>query len=118
VIESEFAARIDKIRARFALRLADNIQQTVVALPRMAGDDGDAVAVVARAYRWFHDITGMGSTVGYEATGRHGGVCAAILAGPFRAQRGLSPDELTLLTDGLEALRIEALRETHSPKIN
>ena len=115
VVEAEFAARIDKIRARVALKLADRIQQTDVALSQMIGNGSDAVAAVASAYRWFHDISGVGPTIGFELTGRQAQSCASILLSPFRAQRGLLPDELKLLTNGLESLRIAALNETHQP---
>jgi hypothetical protein len=116
--ETQFAARIDKIRARVALKLADRIQQTDAALPQMTGGGNDAVNAVATAYRWFHDVSGIGPTLGFEATGREARMCADILVGPFRAQRGLSTDELTLLTNGLESLRIAALNETHSTESN
>jgi hypothetical protein len=114
--EAAFAARLDKIRARVALKLADKIQQTDVALPQMTGSGCEAVDAVATAYRWFHDISGIGPTIGFEATGRQARSCANILAGPFRAQRGLSKVELELLTSDLESLRIAALQETYSTK--
>jgi hypothetical protein len=117
-VEAEFAARIDKVRARFALKLADRIQQTDAALALMTGDGSDAVAAVSSAYRWVHDITGIGPTIGFDQTGRQARSCASILVNPFRAQRGLSPDELELLTSGLESLRIAALQETHSTPSN
>jgi hypothetical protein len=113
VVEAEFAARIDKIRSRVALKLADRIQQTDAALSQMIGNGSDAVAAVVSAYRWLHDISGVGPTIGFELTGRQARLCADILVGPFRAQRGLLPDELELLTTGLESLRIAALNETH-----
>lgn len=116
--ETQFAARIDKIRARVALKLADRIQQTDAALPKMTSGGSDAVNAVATAYRWFHDISGIGPTLGFQATGREARMCADILVGPFRAQRGLSTDELTLLTKGLESFRIVALDETHSTASN
>ncbi len=112
--EMEFVARIDRIRTRVALKLAHNIQQTYAALSQMTGDGNDAVDAVATAYRWFHDISGIGPTLGFEATGRQARSCAAIVVDPFRTQRGLSPDELALLTSGLEFLRIAALNETNS----
>jgi hypothetical protein len=83
----------------------------------MSGDGNDAVDAVAIAYRWFHDIAGIGQVVGFGATGLQAQVCAAILIGPFRARRGLSPDELALLTSGLESLRTIALKETHSSEL-
>jgi len=114
--EAAFAGRIDVIRARFALKLADKIQQTDAALAQMAGDGSEAVDAVATAYRWFHDTGGIGQVVGFGATGLQAQACATILVGPFRAQRGLSVHELALLTSGLESLRTIALGETHSSK--
>jgi hypothetical protein len=113
-MEAQFAARIDGIRARFALKLASHIQRTDAALRHMAGDGRDAVEAVATAYRAFHDATGICSTIGFESTGQLARSCDAILVGPFRAQRGLSPGELALLTQSLESLRITALAETAS----
>jgi hypothetical protein len=118
LVEAACAGRIDIIRARVALRLADNIQQTDAALPQMTGDGRDAADAVACAYRWFHDISGIGPIIGFEATGRQARACASILVGPFRAQVGLSPEELALLTSGLESLRIAALDETRSIESN
>jgi hypothetical protein len=89
-IEAQFAARIDGIRARFALKLANNIQQTDAALQYMSGDGNDAIDAVATTYRWLHDAVGICATIGFEATGRRARSCDAVLAGPFRAQRGLS----------------------------
>jgi hypothetical protein len=117
-IEAAFTVRLDKIRARVALKLADKIQQTDVALPQMTGSGAEAVDAVATAYRWFHDISGIGPTIGFEATGRQARSCADVLVGPFRARRGLSKDELGLLTSSLESLRIAALHETHSTETN
>jgi hypothetical protein len=112
-IEAQFASRIDMIRARFALKLADRIQQTDAALSQMADGRSHAVDAVATAYRWFHDVSGIGPTLGFETTGREARNCADILVNPFRTRRGLSPDELASLTHGLESVRIAALRETH-----
>jgi hypothetical protein len=112
--EARFVERIDKIRARVALKLANKIQQTDAALPQMTGDGSAAVAAVASAYRWFHDISGIGPTIGFEATGRQARFCASILVNPFHAHRGLSQAELESLTSGLESLRIAALKETHA----
>lgn len=111
-IEAQFATRIDKIRSRVALKLADRIRQTDEALSQMASDGSEAVNAVATTYRWFHDISGIGPTLGFEATGKQARACADMLVDPFRERRGLSADELILLASGLESLRIVALRET------
>jgi hypothetical protein len=113
-VEAEFAARMARIRTRVVLKFADRFEQTEVALLQMIGDGSGAAVAVAFAYRWFHDISGIFPTIGFEETGRRARSCASILVSPFRAQRGLLPDELELLTNGLEFLRIAALNETHS----
>jgi hypothetical protein len=117
--EAQFAARIDSVRVRFALKLADKIQQTAAALPRMIENGSGAEDVVANAYRWFHDVSGIAPTIGFEAAGRSARSCDAILVGPYRAQRGLSAAELTLLrTEGLESLRDTAQAETRAMELN
>ena len=111
---SRFAERMAKLRARFAAKLADKIQQTDAALPHLIGDESDAVEAVATAYRQFHDVCGIGETVGFEATGRLARNINTILTEPFRDHRGLSEHELTRLKEALEALRIVARTEMHS----
>jgi Hpt domain len=116
--EAQFEARIDGVRVRFALKLADRIQRTAAALPRMIENGSGAEDLVANAYRWFHDISGIAPTVGFEATGQSARSCDAVLVGPSRAQRGLSAAELALLTEGLEALRETAQAETQAMELN
>jgi hypothetical protein len=116
--ESQFVDRIAKIRARFAAKLVDKIEATDTALQHLASEDSGAVDAVATAYRRFHDVCGIGSTIGFEATGRSARILDAILVGPFQEHRGLSGDELVKLKEGLEALRISArtemqLKDTH-----
>jgi hypothetical protein len=112
--QSDFAERIAMIRARFAAKLADRIQETNAALPHLAGDGRNAVNEVATAYRRFHDICGIGATIGFEATGQAARAIDAILIGPFREQRALSGDELVKLTEGLVSLRTAARTEMSS----
>jgi hypothetical protein len=117
-VEAQFEARIDGVRVRFALKLADRIQQTAAALPRMIENASGAEDLVANAYRWFHDVSGIAPTVGFEATGQSARSCDAVLVGPYRAQRGLSVAELALLTEGLESLRDTAQAETQAMELN
>jgi hypothetical protein len=112
-VETEFAARIDRIRARVVLKLADKIREIDATMPLMAGDGDAAVDAVASAYRWLHDVSGIGPIIGFAATGRQARSCAAVLVGSFHAQRGLSSDELALFASGFEAFRIVAFKETH-----
>jgi hypothetical protein len=112
------AERIAKVRVRFSSKLTDKIMKADAALPHMAGDGSDAVEAVASAYHWFHDVSGIGSTIGFVATGQLAKSCEAVLVGPFRARRGLSQDELALLTLRLASLRSVALTETFSAATN
>ena len=116
--EPEFAARMAKIRARFAAKLADKIQETDAGLPQLAGKGRAAADAVAAAYRRFHDICGIGPAIGFEATGRVARTLDAVLVGPFRDHRGLSGDELAKVKEGLESLRIAARTEIQSPDSN
>jgi len=117
-VETEFAARIDRIRARVALKLADKIPEIDATMSLMTGDGDAAVDAVASAYRWLHDVTGIGSIIGFEATGRQARLCTAVLVSAFRSQRGLSSDELALLASGFETFRIVALKETRFTELS
>jgi hypothetical protein len=116
--EAQFEVRIDGVRVRFALKLADGIQRTAAALPRMIQNGSGAEDVVANAYRWFHDVSGIAPTIGFEAAGRSARSCDAILVGPYQAQRGLSTAELALLTESLESRRDTAQAETQAMELN
>jgi chemotaxis protein histidine kinase CheA len=109
--ETQFAERIAKVRARFISKLAEKIEATDAALPQLAEDSSDAIEAVSAAYRRFHDMVGISSTIGFEATGQVARTLEAILTGPFRDRRGLRGDELSKLKEGLEALQITALTE-------
>jgi hypothetical protein len=113
-VEAQFTARIECIRARVVLKLADRIEQIRAAMLQMTDDSSDAANAVASSYHWLHEICGISSTIGFESTGLHAQSCASILVGAFRAQRGLSPDEAKSLASCLESFRIAALYETHS----
>jgi len=118
VVEANFAERMVKVRARFASKLFIRIAQANDALPRMTGNGSDAIVAVADAYREFHDVCGIAPTIGFEATGQLARHCDAVLVTPFRDQRGLSENELALLTEKIEALRTGALAEMQSPSLD
>jgi hypothetical protein len=110
--EAEFADRVSKIRARFISKLDDKINATAAALPQLCGDDAEAVNAVDIVYRRFHEICGIGPTIGFEATGRVAKTLDGILIGPFRDHRGLRSDELGKLKEGLASLRVAARNDT------
>jgi hypothetical protein len=112
--QARFAERIAKVRMRFCSKLTDKIMKTDAALPHMAGEGSDAVEAVASAYHCFHDVSGISSTIGFPETGEKARSCEAVLVKPFRARRGLSLEELALLTLRLESFRSAAQTETFS----
>ena len=116
--EAQFLGRIAKIRVRFASELSAKIDVTAIALQNLAGNGPDAIDAVATAYRLFHNVCGIGSTIGFDATGRMARALDAILVCPFRERRGLSADELTRLEEGLISLRIAALAEMQATIAN
>ncbi len=69
----------------------------------------ESATAVALAYRQIHDISGIASTVGFTRTGLSAHSLGSLLIDPFRAQRGLTDDELAQLKSGLAALRTAAL---------
>lgn len=111
--DPRFVNQISWIRARFVQKLVDEIDATVAALTVLAGDDTAALAAVDAAYRRFHDISGIGATIGFQATGRAARILDAILAVPFRELRGLSGRETAKLSEGLDSLRAAARTESH-----
>jgi hypothetical protein len=106
--EGQFEARIEGIRKRFAAKFAVRMQQTVADLSRMSGEGAVPADIVANAYHWLHEICGIASTIGFQATGLSARSCDTLLVGPYRAQRGLSATELVQLAEGLESLRLTA----------
>ena len=113
--ERQFEARIDVARKRFAARFAARMQETAAELSRMTGDGAASADIVANAYRRLHEICGIASAIGFEATGRSARSCDTLLAGPYRAQRGLSAAELAQLTELLDSLRLAAQAEMQIP---
>jgi hypothetical protein len=112
--ESEFNLRIAQIRARFATKLATKIDETEATLLGLAEGHGDAIVAVASAYRCFHEICGIGPTIGFAATADAARRLDVLLIGPFRDQRGLHFEELAQFKTDLAALRLAARAETQS----
>lgn len=113
---SQFADRMGLIRKRFSARLPKKIEETEAALPSLAGDRSGAATAVATVYRRFHEVCGIGPTVGFDEVGRIArALVDGVLVKPFRAERGLTIDELEKLKEGLAAFRDAAQIEIHSP---
>jgi hypothetical protein len=109
--DGQFEARIEAVRKRFVAKFADRMRRTIAALPGMTGDGAVPADIVANAYHWLHEISGIAATIGFESTGQSARSCDNLLIGPYRAQRGLSAAELAQLTDRLDSLRRAAQAE-------
>lgn len=109
-----FADRLARVRARFASTLAGKIDETYAAIPKLFDVAPTAAGAVAEAYRCIHGIVGVGPTVGFPASGRAAHEVEDILRPPQQQRRGLTAEELSLLTKTLQALRETAARELKS----
>jgi hypothetical protein len=112
--DSEFLESFAESRTNFLSMLARKIQETDAALAHLAIGDVYSICAVDDAYRRFHDLCGISSTLGLEATCRVARTIDAILSVPFRARRGLSNEELEKLRSGLCFLQLTVHNETRS----
>jgi chemotaxis protein histidine kinase CheA len=109
-----FTDRLARVRDRFATTLVGKIDQTQAAIPHLAGADAAAANAAAEAYRCVHGIVGVGPTVGFPASGHAAHDVEDVLRPPQQQRRGLTADEVALLTKALQTLREVAARELHS----
>jgi chemotaxis protein histidine kinase CheA len=109
-----FADRVAKVRQRFVSTLEAKIDETSAALPKLGGGASLAVTAVTEAYRCMHGIVGIGRTVGFPETGSAAHAVEDVLRPPFHAGRGLTADEISLLENSLQAMRVIASRELQS----
>jgi hypothetical protein len=109
-----FAERIAVIRKHFASKLVARLGEIDASLPHLTGEGSTVIEAVVTTYRRIHDVCGVGPTVGFAETGRAARSLDAILAGPYRSERGLTAGELAALREGLDALRAAAKLDMQS----
>ncbi|MGA3308693.1 MAG: hypothetical protein ABSD08_08770 [Xanthobacteraceae bacterium] len=109
-----FTDRLARVRDRFATTLAGKIDETCAAIPNLSDAKPAAAAAAAEAYRCVHGIVGVGPTVGFPASGNAARDVEGVLRPPQQERRGLTADEISLLTKTLEVLREVAARELQS----
>lgn len=110
--EAEFAERMAKIRARFSVKLVMGLEETSRNLPKLLGSSRDAAEATAATYLRFHEMCGIGPTIGFVATGRAARPLDSVLAEAWRAERGLTEDEVAKVRNGLEHVRAAMHAET------
>jgi len=106
-----FTDRLARVRDRFAMTLVGKIEETCAAIPQLSSFAPSAVIAVAQAYRCVHGIIGVGPTVGFPASGDAARNVENVLRTAQRERRGLTADEIALLTKTLRVLREVAARE-------
>jgi chemotaxis protein histidine kinase CheA len=105
-----FAERFAAVRERFAAKLDARIQEIEATIPVLSrGDAGDTLA---HAHRRAHDLCGVGPTMGFVATGKAARAIEQVMLVAVKANRPLSAEELTKVTNALVALRSAASAET------
>jgi chemotaxis protein histidine kinase CheA len=109
-----FTDRIARVRDRFATTLAGKVDETCAAIPHLSYVAPSAAVAVAEAYRWVHGIVGVGPTVGFPASGNAAHDVENVLRTAQQERRGLTADEIALLTKTLQVLREVAARELQS----
>lgn len=106
-----FTDRLARVRDRFAKTLAGKIDETFAAVPKLSSVAPSAAAAVAEAYRCVHGIVGVGPAVGFLATGNAARDVETVLQTAQHERRGLTAEEIELLTKTLQVLRAVAGRE-------
>jgi chemotaxis protein histidine kinase CheA len=109
-----FAERLVRVRDRFVSNVEGKIEDVRAAIPNLSDTVPAAAASIGDVYRSVHSIVGVGRTIGFPAIG-----CAArhvedALRPAYCDGRGLTADEISLLTNSLNALREAASRELQS----
>jgi chemotaxis protein histidine kinase CheA len=109
-----FADRLVRVRHRFVANVEGKIDDASAAIPNLSDGVPAAAASLGDVYRSVHSIVGIGRTIGFPAIG-----CAArqvedVLRAAYCDRRGLTADEISLLTNSLNALREAASSELRS----
>jgi chemotaxis protein histidine kinase CheA len=106
-----FRDRLDRVRQRFVATLDSKIEDVYAAMAHLPEATPEAAASVEKTYHSVHTIVGLGSTVGFPATGHAAREVEDVLRAPRQKKRGLTADEINLLKKRLHSLREAASRE-------
>jgi chemotaxis protein histidine kinase CheA len=109
-----FADRLVRVRHRFVSSIEGKIDEACAAIQNLSDAVPVAAASVGDVYRSVHSIVGIGRTIGFPAIGRAARLVEDILRAAYCTGRGLTADEISLLTNSLNALREVAASELQS----
>ncbi len=109
-----FADRLDRVRRRFVSNVEDKIDDARAAIPDLSEIMPAAAASLGNVYRSVHSIVGIGPTIGFPVIGRAARHVEDVLRAAYCDRRGLTADEISQLTNSLNALREAASGELQS----
>jgi chemotaxis protein histidine kinase CheA len=109
-----FADRLLRVRRRFVLNVEGKIDDACTAIPNLLDAVPAASASLGDVYRSVHSIVGIGRTVGFPGIGRAARHVEDVLRAAYCDGRGLTADEISLLTNSLNSLREAASVELQS----
>jgi chemotaxis protein histidine kinase CheA len=109
-----FADRLIRVRHRFVSSVEGKIDDARAAIPNLSDAVPAAAASVGDVYRSVHSIVGIGRTIGFPAIGRAARLVEDVLRAAYCAGRGMTADEISLLTNSLNVLREVASSELRS----
>jgi hypothetical protein len=106
-----FESRLAIVRHRFATTLESKITHMSTATDHMSRGGDGAIKTLSEAYRYLHNICGIGPTVGFATTGEAARVAEVVLMQAHRERRILTGTELLNLRKALGRLREAAASE-------
>jgi chemotaxis protein histidine kinase CheA len=109
-----FTERLAVVRHRFVSSLEGRVEYAFAALPKLSGTDADTTVAIDECYQRMHHIVGIGPTVGFISTGSAARAVENLLLPARAAERGLTSNEINLITKALYVLREASQRELQS----
>jgi chemotaxis protein histidine kinase CheA len=109
-----FADRLDRVRRRFVSNVEGKIDDARAAIPDLSEIVPAAAASLGDVYRSVHSIVGVGPTIGFPVIGQAARHVEDVLRAAYCERRGLTADEISRLTNSLNALREAASGELQS----
>jgi chemotaxis protein histidine kinase CheA len=110
----EFAERVARIRQRFAAALPKKIDDSFLALDHLSDGSDGAVDDIVVTHRRLHEMCGIASSIGFEATGKAARAAESVLCEPAKSKRALTAAEVEALKHDLDALRNAAQSDLQS----
>jgi len=109
-----FTERLEWVRRRFVSNVEAKIDDARAAIPELSEVVPAAAVSLGNVYRSVHSIVGIGRTIGFPVIGRAARHVEDVLRAAYCDKRGLTVNEISQLTNSLNALREAASGELQS----